>query len=127
MSPSNRRGGRIRRLGPVLVAAIVTASACTAEPAGAPAPTLMEMARALGSDVVSALQRGYMEGRSGEILVVPEPWNVLGQWNGGLRGAADPRTTHSSPWSYHQRVPLALYGPGYIREGAVVDRSVTVA
>ena len=105
----------------------MTASACTAQPAGRPGPTLMQMARTLGTDVVTALRRGYVEGRSGEILVIAEPWNVLGQWNGGLRGAADPRTTHSSPWSYHQQVPLALYGPGYIREGGRVDRSVTVA
>jgi hypothetical protein len=86
----------------------------------------MEMARSLGTDVVTALRRGFAEGRSGEILLVPEPWNVLGQWPGGLR-RDDPRTTHSSPWTYHQQVPLALYGPGFVREGVVVDRPTTVA
>jgi arylsulfatase A-like enzyme len=108
-----------------LVAALV-ASACTASEDRPPGPTLMEMARSLGSDVVTALRRGYFEGRSGELLLVPKPWHVLGQWNGGLRGFQDPRTTHSSPWSYHQRVPVVLYGPGYIRPGVVVDRPAGV-
>jgi predicted AlkP superfamily pyrophosphatase or phosphodiesterase len=87
----------------------------------------MAMARALGSDAVRTLVRGYVPGRSGEIILVPKPWNVLAQWNGGYRGTGDPRTTHSTPWSYHQRVPIALYGPGYIREGRTVDRSASVA
>lgn len=87
----------------------------------------MQMARNVGSDVVRALARGYVPGRSGEILLVPEPWNVLAQWNGGLRGVGDPRTTHSTPWAYHQRVPIALYGPGYVRSGETVDRPASVA
>ena len=27
---------------------------------------------------------------------------------------ADPRTTHPTPWDYHQRVPIVLYGPGVL-------------
>jgi hypothetical protein len=101
--------------------------ACTS--AGHPTvtgPTLMNMARALGSDVVRTLIRGYVPGRSGEIVLVPKPWNVLAQWTGGLRGANDPRTTHSTPWSYHQHVPISLYGPGYVRPGVRADRPVDV-
>ena len=85
------------------------------------------MAKALGRDVVEHLARGYRAGRSGEILLAPKPWNVLGQWTGGLRGAADPRTTHATPWSYHQRVPIMLFGPGYIRPGLRPERPVDVS
>ena len=38
-------------------------------------------------------------------------------------------TTHSGPWDYLQKVPLVLYGPGFVRsQGPVsLDREVTVA
>jgi hypothetical protein len=52
---------------------------------------------------------------------------VLGQWNNGLRGVDDPRTTHATPWSYHQRVPLVLYGPGYVPSGVRSERSVDLS
>ncbi|MFN2589393.1 MAG: hypothetical protein ABR518_01315, partial [Actinomycetota bacterium] len=111
--------------------ALTLAAACTSGPEEARLPTgaltLQEMADALGRDVVEHLARGYRHGRSGEILVVPKPWNVLGQWTGGLRGALDPRTTHATPWGYHQRVPLLLYGPGYIRQGVWTERPVDLA
>jgi predicted AlkP superfamily pyrophosphatase or phosphodiesterase len=90
-------------------------------------PTLMQMARALGTDVMRSVVRGYVPGRSGDIALIPEPWNVLGNWQGGRAGVRDPRTTHATPWSYHQRVPITLYGPGYIRSGVVVERSVDMA
>ena len=109
----------------MLLVAFILASACTAPDRERSTPTLMQMARALGTDVVTALRRGYVEGRSGEIILVPRPWNVLGQWTGGIE-AQDPRTTHSTPWDYHQRVPLALYGPGYVRAGEVIDRPVGI-
>jgi hypothetical protein len=114
----------------IVLAAVTLAVACTEEPApGAPpdSRTVDEMARAVGTDVVEHVARGYRDVLSGEIAVVPEPWNVLGQWNEGVRGPRDPRTTHASPWTYHQRVPLFLYGPGFIRSGVRSDRSVDVA
>ena len=73
------------------------------------------------------MARGYVPGRSGEILLVPEPWNVLGQWTGGVRGADDPRTTHATPWAYHQRVPILLYGPGFVSGATRSVRSVDLA
>jgi hypothetical protein len=85
------------------------------------------MARSLGRDVVRSLVRGYVPGRSGEILLVPEPWNVIGRWGTAVRGPDDPRTSHATPWAYLQRVPVVLYGPGYIRSGVRSDRSVDVA
>jgi hypothetical protein len=84
------------------------------------------MARVLGRDVVASLQRGYVPERSGEILLVPEPWTVVGRWGQEIRGADDPRTSHATPWAYHQRVPLVLYGPGYVRSGVRPDRPVDV-
>ena len=109
----------------LVAAACVDGPRAPGPPAGA--PSVEEMARVLGRDVVTHVARGYVPGRSGEILVVPEPWNVLGQWNNGLRGMNDPRTTHASPWSYHQRVPLVVYGPGHVRAGVRSQRSVDVA
>jgi hypothetical protein len=85
------------------------------------------MARSLGADVVRSLVHGYVPGRSGEILLVPEPWNVVGRWGTAVRGTDDPRTSHATPWAYHQRVPIVLYGPAYIRSGVRSDRSVDVA
>ena len=122
-----------RARGPLRAAALVSVfalvlAACT-DGAGPPSdgPSVEAMARAVGSDVVDRLVAGYAPGRSGEIQLVPEPWSVLGQWNGGVRGPDDPRTTHATPWSYHQRVPIVLYGPDVIEPGVVSDRPVTVA
>jgi predicted AlkP superfamily pyrophosphatase or phosphodiesterase len=128
VNPSNRRG-LSARLG--FLAAFVAVSACVGgrPPPGPPsgAPTIEEMARAMGGDVVRHMARGYVPGRSGDILLAPAPWNVLGQWNNGLRGVDDPRTTHATPWSYHQRVPLVLYGSGHVRSGVRSERSVDLA
>jgi hypothetical protein len=109
--------------------------ACTGEPPpgpppGAPAgsPTLEAMARDLGADVVRHLRRGYYAGRSTDIAFVPRPFSTVVRWSGEGLGtdAADPRTTHPTPWDYHQRVPLVLYGPGYIRT-ETSDASVDLA
>jgi predicted AlkP superfamily pyrophosphatase or phosphodiesterase len=128
MSPLNRCR-RVWWTGVLLLALV--GAACSGDPnaPGPPlgSPTVDEMARAVGADVAAHMARGYVPGRSGDILLAPEPWNVLGQWNNGLRGPNDPRTTHASPWSYHQRVPLILYGPGYVRPGVRSQRSVDVA
>jgi hypothetical protein len=106
--------------------------ACTEEassPAGPPpgSPTVPEMARVLGGDVMTALLRGYDGSTSTDVSFVPVPGNTVVRWSGQGLGtdAADPRTTHPTPWDYHQRVPIALYGPGYIRTGES-DRPVDV-
>jgi predicted AlkP superfamily pyrophosphatase or phosphodiesterase len=121
VTPRIRGAHRYRTL---LIALSLVLGACTSASHAVTGPTLMEMARALGEDVVRTLARGHVPGRSGEIVLVPKPWNVLAQWTGGVRGPNDPRTTHSSPWNYHQHVPIALYGPGYVRPGVRVDRPV---
>jgi hypothetical protein len=100
----------------VLVAGLAAAAACT-DPGGRPrpVPTLRSMADDLGADVVRHLRRGYVSGRSGEVVLVPRPRNVLGQWTGGVQGKDDPRTTHAAPWAAQQRVPIVLYGPPFVR------------
>ena len=110
------------------LAAAAVASACTSEPgppAGPPpgAPTVEEMARTLGADVVTALLRGYHPSTSTDVAFVPEPGNTVVRWSGKGLGtdAADPRTTHPTPWDYHQRVPIVLYGPGRIEPGRFDD------
>jgi hypothetical protein len=111
---------------------VLVLGACTGEespPAGPPAgaPTVPEMARALGGDVMTALVRGYHESTSTDVAFVPLPGSTVVRWSGEGLGTdrADPRTTHPTPWDYHQRVPIHLYGPGYVRPGTS-DRSVDV-
>jgi hypothetical protein len=87
------------------------------------------MADRLGSDVVTQLRHGYGVGRSPEIVLVSRPWNVVVRWSGASLEASgvDRRTSHSTPWGYHQRVPIILYGPGFVRGGLQPRRSVDIA
>ena len=129
---------RASRLGPLSRAAVlgaavmmVVAGACTGDrppPVPPGARTLEEMAREAGADVVEHLRRGYYPGRSVDIAFIPRPYNVVVRWSGRGLGtdAADPRTSHSTPWDYHQRVPIILYGPGFVRSGSTSSRSVDV-
>ncbi|MGH2661767.1 MAG: alkaline phosphatase family protein [Actinomycetota bacterium] len=122
---------------PLILAAtlIVLASACTEEGPGPPpepppgSRTVEEMAGALGGDVLEHLRRGYRPDMSTDVAFVPAPSNVVVRWSGEGLGTdlADPRTTHPTPWDYHQRVPISLYGPGFVREGLRVDRPVDIA
>ncbi|HEV3473474.1 MAG TPA: alkaline phosphatase family protein, partial [Actinomycetota bacterium] len=65
--------------------------------------------------------RGYYPVRSPDLSFVPVEPHFFGEFK--------KTTTHSGPWDYLQKVPLVLYGPGFIRaQGPVaVDREVTVA
>jgi predicted AlkP superfamily pyrophosphatase or phosphodiesterase len=126
--------GGYRRWAVALAAVALVGTACpsdTKEPPGPPsgAPTLEEMARRLGADVMTALVRGFHGGTSTDIALIPEPGNTVVRWSGKGLGtdAADPRTTHPTPWDYHQRVPIVFYGPGQIRSGDRPDRPVDVA
>ena len=85
------------------------------------------MATALGSDVMTALLRGFDENTSTDVAFVPLPGSTVVRWSGEGLGtdAADPRTTHPTPWDYHQRVPIVLFGPDHVRPGRS-DRPVDV-
>jgi hypothetical protein len=81
------------------------------------------MAESLGADVMRSLIRGYHPDTSTDIAFVPRPYNVVVRWSGEGLGTdlADPRTTHPTPWAYHERVPIVLYGPGREGEGFVAS------
>ncbi|MDQ3953438.1 MAG: alkaline phosphatase family protein [Actinomycetota bacterium] len=64
--------------------------------------------------ILERMWNGYVPNRSGDVIAVEHSPNQYS-------------TRHSSPWPYHQDVPLVLYGPGFIRSGRSVDRPVTVA
>lgn len=122
----------IRRAG-LALAVLVSAAACTEEAKPVPGPpegsrTLEEMAATVGEDVLAALQRGYHPDTSTDIAWVPEPYNVVVRWSGVGLGTddADPSTSHPTPWDYHQRVPIVLYGPGHIIGGVESTRPVDV-
>jgi hypothetical protein len=66
-------------------------------------------------ELLERVWRGYYPRRSGDVLAIEwEPTQFAGR-------------RHSTPWPYTQDVPIALFGPGFIREGVTVDREVTVA
>lgn len=68
----------------------------------------------------------FMEGRSGDFIVIPKPYWTIAPRN-GVNG-----TEHSSPHDYDQRVPLILLGGGirpgrYEREATPADIAPTLA
>lgn len=65
-------------------------------------------------DVLEKVWRGYVPGRSGDVLAIEQLPNQFG-------------TRHSTPWPYTQEVPLVFWGPGYIKKGFVSDDPVTLA
>lgn len=71
-------------------------------------------------DILRRTRAGLHRERGPEIVAVPREPNYFG-------GFAT--YTHSGPWDYTQRVPLALYGPGFIKsQGDLkLKRRVTLA
>jgi len=66
----------------------------------------------------------YFPGRSGDLVVVPEPYFFFSTGTTG--------TAHGSPYAYDQRVPLFLYGQGirkgeYLTDVGPVDIAPTLA
>jgi hypothetical protein len=83
-------------------------------------PTLDEMAGDIGTPIMRNLYRGHVPGRSGEIVLVPMPHRyIVNDWDLRTLGSSSPDTftSHPNPWAYLARVPLVLYGPGYVPEG----------
>jgi predicted AlkP superfamily pyrophosphatase or phosphodiesterase len=76
-------------------------------------PTQDEMAKSIGAPVMEHLFRGHVPGRSGEIMLVPEPNNyLLGEWDMRTLGTDNPTlsTSHPNPWDYLTRVPIVASG-----------------
>lgn len=111
-----------------VVLALLAAS-CEGPPEPPPGSrTVARMAGELGADVLEAVRRGYVPGRSGELALIPKPHHVIvrrGSWVPGEDPSPD--TSHSTPWDYHQRIPILLFGPGFVQEGIVSDRPVDLA
>ncbi|MGH2754604.1 MAG: alkaline phosphatase family protein [Actinomycetota bacterium] len=65
------------------------------------------------------INRGYHRVHSEDVTIVPKAPNYWGSFS---------IVSHSGPWNYLQRVPLVLYGPGYIvPQGATLDGSASLA
>lgn len=92
--------------GGALVAVLRGAGSSQAGPAPAPCDVPFR--------VLQRVSRGFVPNRSGDVLAIENPPNQFG-------------TRHSTPWPYTQRIPLVLYGPGYIRSGVTPARDVTLA
>jgi hypothetical protein len=113
-----------KRVALILVVALVTAAAAlfvlkpeTGVPDGAPSQS--EMARSIGGPIMEHIQRGNVPGRSGEIYLVPKPHNFLiGEWDLTTLGTDSPTTStsHPNPWNYLTKVPIVLWGPGYVQQ-----------
>jgi predicted AlkP superfamily pyrophosphatase or phosphodiesterase len=56
--------------------------------------------------------RSYFPGRSGQIMVVPREGAIV-------VSRKDPvvKFMHGSPWRYDTRIPLAFYGPSFVKAG----------
>lgn len=78
----------------------------------------MEAACSLPIDYLRRIRRGYAPGRGHDLQMVARAPNYFGGFS---------NWSHSGPWPYLQRIPLVLYGPGFIRsQGEIsLDREVT--
>jgi arylsulfatase A-like enzyme len=79
-----------------------------------------EAACDLPLEQLKRVRRGYVPGRSPELIVVPREPNYFGSFAS---------YTHSGPWDYVQSIPLVFYGPGFIApQGEItLDRETTIA
>lgn len=95
------------------------------------APSEDQMAGEIGAPVMEHIYRGHVAGRSGEIMLVPKPHNyIIGDWDLRTLGTGEPDLviSHPNPWDYLARVPIILYGPGFIGSaGLDDDRQVDIA
>ena len=99
--------------GALLVLASVLPSLATAQQG----PTdFAKVACSLPHEQLLRIWRGTQEGRSGDVLIVPQEPNFLGS-----------NFPHSGPWDYLQDVPMMWYGPGIVPAIGAVDRPVTSA
>jgi hypothetical protein len=85
----------------------------------APPPNLVELACSLPGDLLKLTRRGHVEGRSGDIALIPRTPAYMTDRGGGW--------PHSGPWPYLQRVPLVFYGPRLVAEAGPVEDPATLA
>ena len=113
----------------VAVIAIAVVAVTTDRPDG---PSQQEMARSLGTDVMRHIVRGHVEGRSGEIYLVPQPnyYMVPSSYADLTRlGTNDPVliSSHPNPWAYLARVPIIVRGEDWSQPGVTNYDEVDIA
>jgi Type I phosphodiesterase / nucleotide pyrophosphatase len=92
-----------------------------------PKPVVEAMARNVGSEVLTYLQRGYFPGRSGDLQLVLAPFNTSNYSFESLElTRKDPRSSHAMAWGYTERIPLVVHSPGLVPAGSRTER-VTLA
>ncbi len=74
--------------------------------------------------LISPVRRGYYPGRSGDVLIVPQAFQVLSTGTAG--------TNHGTPYSYDQQIPVVFAGKGvkpgtYLQEINATDVAPTLA
>ena len=94
-----------------LVAPIVGV-ACRSTDEPAPTVTGVDDRSQLEDQFLEMFARAYYPGRSGQIMIVPEPGEVI-------LNAGEPfyRFMHGSPWEYDVQIPLLMFGTGAVRPG----------
>jgi hypothetical protein len=107
-----------------LVALLLAGAMVVAAPLGLfgsaePVPSFEEQACSLPAQWLELTRRGYFAPRSGQIALLPRYPAYFAQGGTGW--------THSGPWPYLQKVPIAFYGPGVIPSVGEVARRATVA
>lgn len=78
----------------------------------------------LTDPIARMVQRGFYSRRSGDLVIVPEPFTYLGD-------SADP-ANHGSPYSYDTHVPMIIMGSGfragrYLQPASPLDIAPTLA
>jgi hypothetical protein len=92
-----------------------------------PRPIQQAMASDLGSEYMELVRRAYRPGRSGDLQLLLAPFNSSNYANESTTLVPqDPRTSHASVWMYLERIPLVVYGPGFVAATDSTDR-VTLA
>ena len=78
----------------------------------------IERACKLPKEYLRRIERGYHRAHSEDVTFVPREPNYWGSFS---------IVSHSGPWDYLQRVPLVLYGPGYIvPQGAPLEEEASI-
>lgn len=90
------------------------------------------MAKQVGSDVMEHVYRGHVEGRSGEVYLVPRPhfYMVPGSRADLTKLWTDEPvliSSHPNPWDYLTRVPIIMHGESWAEAGVTNYDVVDIA